>query len=109
MRFKKNTSVFFNSTILRIIEAWELVYRRRFGIAVIPEVTSGNDGTHSAESGHNYNRSLDTNSQDLPSEEVKLSIVAEVQEELGPDYFVFLEDAGQQNEHFHTQRFPNTF
>jgi len=65
-------------------------------------VTAGTDGTHSPGSKHYVGAALDVQSHGLDAPKV-LKIL---QDRLGPDFDVILEDAGMPNEHFHVELDP---
>ncbi len=66
-------------------------------------ITSGIDGKHSANSKHYTSQALDVRSKNFPNEETKYRFVREMARMLGPQFFIFLEVPGKDNEHFHMQ------
>ena len=93
--FKKNVTVVFNVWVNRIItdalSVWEA-----HGVATLT-ITSGIDGNHSPVSSHYEARAIDLR---LPTGDqgVDGEIVQALQEKLGADFFVLLED-----DHIHAQ------
>lgn len=70
-----------------------------FGLPCV--VTSGLDGTHSAGSFHYYGYAVDLRSVHAKTKTDKAKILSLLKEKLGPRYYVILEAAGTDNEHYH--------
>lgn len=66
-------------------------------------VTEGTGGKHKQGSQHYNGLGLDIRSKNIPSK-LKHKIVDLVKEDLGKDYYIFLEAEGSVNEHFHLQK-----
>lgn len=71
---------------------------KRFGYSLT--VTSGLDGTHAEASYHYLGLADDYRTHDVDRNALQ-QMVAQVKAELGPDYFVLLEDLNGSNEHLH--------
>lgn len=69
----------------------------------IPElmITSCNDGKHMVTSQHYKDVAFDVRSHNFASLKDKQDFVMLVQKLLGPKFYIFLEDVGLPNEHFH--------
>lgn len=89
----------------RILEATKAVAQR---LQVDLWITSACDGEHSGPSDpHHTGEAYDIRSHDLLPE-LRLRVLAALRTELGDKFYVFLEDAGTSNEHFHAQRLKGT-
>lgn len=84
----------------------ESVCYRLFGNAWDPTLTACVDGTHHPSSCHYKGLAFDMRSHDLPAQ-YHLEILRQaLQDALGPDFDVILEDAGTENEHIHLEFDP---
>lgn len=71
-------------------------------------ITSGSDGTHSGpKDPHKTGEAYDIRTHDL-TEAKKNELLMRLKADLGPRFYVFLEDPGLANEHIHAQRRNNT-
>ncbi len=66
-------------------------------------ITAANDGKHKVGSLHYQDAALDVRSKNLPSEQAKHDLHAQLMHKLGGDYDVLFESPGQQQEHFHIE------
>ena len=103
MNFLPNTVVIWTVTNIAIKEAWEAACQQVISMIYVPTLTGGMEGQHSLESGHYHGRALDFRSKDVPFE-LRMPLKNRVQELLGADYLVLLED-----NHFHVQRQKESF
>lgn len=84
----------------RLLSAWDQV-AAKLNIDLV--ITSGTDGAHSGPlDPHHEGKAYDVRSHDFTDEQ-KDRILAEVRTILGPQFYVFLESPGTDNEHFHGQ------
>lgn len=84
----------------RILSAFDQT-AAKLGLDLV--ITSACDGTHSGPTDpHHSGNAYDVRSHDF-EDDVKDRILAEVRTTLGPQFFIFLEAAGTDNEHFHCQ------
>lgn len=85
-----------------IVRAREILARiwQSFGYPLT--VTSGLDGTHSAQSYHYLGLADDYRTHDVDRNALQ-QMVAQAKVELGPDYRVLLEDLNGSNEHLHVE------
>lgn len=86
---------------------WILAAVSRLSLAV-PRVTvtSGTDGTHRIGSKHSSGDAVDFRTKNFPTLASKQRFVVALQQELGPEYQVFLEGLGTPNEHCHVEYDP---
>jgi hypothetical protein len=103
MDFLPNTIVIWTTTNLTIARAWREACQQIISMTYVPTLTSGMEGQHSLESGHHYGRALDFRSKDVPFE-LRMPLKNRVQELLGSDYLVLLEES-----HYHIQRQKESF
>jgi hypothetical protein len=88
--------------LLYMLATVERLSRTVFGLpAEGLVITSGSDSTHMAGSKHSIGEAIDLRSQTLGA--LKPAVVAALRTELGPQFTVLLEHAGQPNEHVHIQ------
>jgi hypothetical protein len=66
-------------------------------------ITSANDGTHAQGSRHYMNEALDVRSKSFRAVGDKQAFASRLQQALGEQFTVLLEDVGGTNEHFHCQ------
>jgi hypothetical protein len=66
-------------------------------------ITSGTDGQHSANSRHYVGEALDVRSKTFASIGARAAFMGSLQQLLGPQFSVLLEDEGTENSHFHIQ------
>lgn len=66
-------------------------------------ITSAYDGQHAANSKHYKGEALDVRAHDFADAERLHAFRAELEETLGPQFTVLLEDEGGENEHLHLQ------
>ena len=71
-------------------------------------ITSGSEPTevHMPDSLHYKERAVDIRSRNLPSDDAKQAVLAEVRRRVGKDYDVILEGLGKPYEHFHVEFDP---
>jgi hypothetical protein len=98
INFLANCIVIFTPTVLHILGTWITACEQAVSMQYVPTVTSGQDGTHSLNSGHYEGRSVDFRSKDVPFE-LRQNLKNTAQELLGSDYLVILEET-----HYHIQR-----
>lgn len=85
--------------LLRLLLVADKVFaQHRLGCVV----TSGTD-SHDPDDPHYNGYAADFRTHHIAAADTKYAIVAEMQAELGPDYYVFLEAEGTDNEHCHAQ------
>lgn len=104
--FKDNVTVIFTRTNKAIAYAFCQACLEVLGPDYTPMITSGQEGTHSPESGHYHGRALDFRSRDIKSAKKRKEIERIAQEILGPNYWV-KEYASPP--HFHIQRNKDSF
>lgn len=68
-------------------------------------ITSASDGKHRVTSKHYRFEALDLRTKTMTTEQ-KYVLVIRLQEILGPDFDVLLEDEGRKNEHLHVEYDP---
>lgn len=66
-------------------------------------ITSGTDGQHSPNSRHYVGEALDLRSKSFSSVAARATFMGSLQQLLGPQFTVLLEDDGGPNEHIHIQ------
>lgn len=69
-------------------------------------ITSANDSTHGPNSLHYKGKALDLRTKHITNDLTKLSIVKKIKENLGSQFDVVYEAAGQSNEHLHIEFDP---
>jgi len=92
----------FSSALLHILVRSQRLVE---GLTEIDEVvvTSANDSTHGAGSRHYTNEALDFRTKNFPSRDFTRWFRRALEETLGPQFRVLLEDEGTPNEHLHAQ------
>ena len=88
----------FRTETLKLMTVADACYKA-FGCTC--RITCGTDG-HSLTDPHTNGYAIDMGTHELP-EEKKQPILKAIQEAAGPDYYIFLEAQGTDNEHFHGQ------
>ncbi len=68
-------------------------------------ITCGANGQHMVGSKHAAGDALDIRTKHLTPQELA-ALVAALQQRLGPDYDLVMEDVGKTNEHLHCERDP---
>lgn len=67
-------------------------------------ITSGTDGVHSGLTDpHHRGSAIDVRSHNFPSSSSKTAFLKSMERALGERFFLYLEDPGGPNEHFHLQ------
>ena len=66
-------------------------------------ITVGSNGQHMKNSRHYSGEALDLRSKSFRNGAVRAAFMGSLQQLLGPQFSVLLEDAGTDNEHFHIQ------
>jgi hypothetical protein len=89
--------------LLHMLATLERLSRTLFGL---PDeglvITAGSDGAHMAGSKHYTGEAIDLRTKTLNAT-MRSSLMDTLRAELGPQFTVLLEDAGQPNEHIHCQ------
>lgn len=105
IRVKPGVTFAFHPAGFRILEALKVV---SLALGCDLTITSGSDGKHSGPGDpHKSGCAYDIRTHDLTPDQ-KHTVLAGLQAELGPKFYVFLEAPGSPNEHLHAQRKKST-
>ena len=98
----------FGSSVLAIAVGYSIVQQVFSNHSCPCIITSANDSKHGRGSLHYMDSALDFRTKHIPNRPMKMAIIAEVREALGPDFDVVFEAEGEVNEHLHVEYDPKS-